>query len=137
MLCRNYRFQALFGGSLHPSKVCLGVGPLLLEIRWKAGPFLEAQEGVPSPQSSLLPALGCPSQKQKTESNTALPQVSSLLPTEHFPGATAEGSPSFFSLLPPSPHLLGGAGARREPTEPGEIFLGQKPQDTRECTSDH
>lgn len=30
-----------------------GAWPLLPEIRWKAGPFLEVQEGVPSPQSSL------------------------------------------------------------------------------------
>lgn len=141
--------------------------PLLPEIRWKAAPFLDTQrEGVTSPQSSLfcLPwgaemgetktthsifsgdlhlhtAKGPSSQsrKQKTASDTSSPHSSSLLPpsplpAEHFPAATGEGRPSSLDSLP-SPAW--GAGARREPTEPGEVFLEQKPQDTRECTSDH
>lgn len=79
-----------------------GAWPLPPESRWKAGPFLEDQEEVPkSPKLTLQPVLGCPSGKQKTESNTALPQLSSLLPAEHFPGAPAEGSPSSLCPLPP------------------------------------
>lgn len=85
-----------------------GAWPLLPEIRWKAGPFLEAQEGVPSPQSSLsfLPWVAL-ARSRRQESNAALPQLSSLLPTEHFPGATAEGSPSALLSAPSLPSPAG------------------------------